>query len=224
MMFRDRKHAGELLGQRLSEVIGKYNRTDDGKPLPVVVLGLPRGGVPVAKEVAKALNAPLDILVVRKLGVPGQEELAMGAVASGDAEFLNTNLIESLRIEQAKVDKIRKQQKTEIIKRERLFMRGRPHLNVAGACIVLVDDGLATGATMKAAVQALRGKNPAKIVVAVPVSPADTLREMRGMADHVICLTQPELFYGVGGSYHVFAQTSDEEVVSILEGSIKNLI
>ena len=217
MMFRDRIHAGEMLGDRLSEILPSFQLPRPINALSTVVLGLPRGGVPVAREVAKKLSLPLDIIVVRKLGVPGQEELAMGAVASNDAEYLNEDLIQGMRIDRATVERVRLKKKAEVNQRERVFMRGREHIDLTDKNTILVDDGLATGATMKAAVQSIRSKKPARIIVAVPVAPHGTLTELRGLADYVVCLTEPALFYGVGGAYHVFAQTSDEEVMSILQ-------
>jgi len=186
-------------------------------PETAVVLGLPRGGVPVAKEVAEKLALPLDLIVVRKIGVPGQEELAMGAVASTDAEYLNDDVIRSMHIDRPTLDRIRSKKKAEVLQRESAFMAGRQHEEIKDKVAILVDDGLATGASMKAAVLAIRAKRPRKIIVAVPVAPADTVVEMRGAADFVVCLTEPQFFFGVGGSYHVFAQTSDEEVMSILK-------
>lgn len=219
MMFRDRKEAGELLGDRLRELIPIFLPGERLTPSSAVVLGLPRGGVPVAKEVAAKLSLPLDIIMVRKLGVPGQEELAMGAVASSDAEYLNEDIVSSMRIDRVTLDRIRNKKKSELNQREGAFMAGRQHVEVKDKVIILVDDGLATGASMKAAVLAIRGKRPRKIIVAVPVAPADTVVDIRGVADFVVCLTEPQFFFGVGGSYHVFAQTSDEEVISILKSA-----
>lgn len=217
MMFRDRVQAGELLGDRLRELLPSFDVPINTNPLSAVVLGLPRGGVPVAKEVAKKLGLPLDIIVVRKMGVPGHEELALGAVASNDAEYLNEDLIHDMNIDSATVERIRVKKKSEVNHRERMFMAGREHVDLRGKNVIVVDDGLATGASMKAAVQAIRSKNTAKLIVAVPVAPHDTLIELRRLADFVVCLTEPDFFYGVGGAYHVFAQTSDEEVMSILQ-------
>lgn len=218
MMFRDRIDAGEQLGDRLRERLSDFCMSGESKPLDAVVLGLPRGGVPVAREVAKKLGLPLDILVVRKIGMPGHEELALGALASYGAEYLNQDLIDSMQVDPLTIQRLRSKKKSEVDQREGMFMTGRKHADLANKCVILVDDGLATGASMKAAVQAVRSKHPARIVVAVPVAPSDAVMELRGIADFVVCLTQPEFFYGVGGSYHVFAQTSDEEVLSILRG------
>ena len=216
-MFRDRKEAGELLGAKLRELLQVFLPGEKLIPETAVVLGLPRGGVPVAKEVAEKLALPLDVIVVRKIGVPGQEELAMGAVASADAEYLNDDVIRSMHIDRATLDRIRSKKKAEVLQRESAFMAGRQHMEIKDKVAILVDDGLATGASMKAAVLAIRAKRPRKIIVAVPVAPADIVVEMRGAADFVVCLTEPQFFFGVGGSYHVFAQTSDEEVMSILK-------
>lgn len=218
MMFRDRVHAGEQLGDRLRERISDFCMSGESKPLDAVVLGLPRGGVPVAREVAKKLGLPLDILVVRKIGMPGHEELALGALASYGAEYLNQDLIDSMQVDSVTIQRLRSKKKSEVDQREGMFMTGRKHADLANKCVILVDDGLATGASMKAAVQAVRSKHPARVVVAVPVAPSEAVTELRSVADFVVCLTQPEFFYGVGGSYHVFAQTSDEEVLSILKG------
>jgi putative phosphoribosyl transferase len=217
MMFRDRKEAGELLGAKLRELLQVFLPGEKLTPETAVVLGLPRGGVPVAKEVAEKLGLPLDVIVVRKIGAPGQEELAMGAVASVDAEYLNDDVIRSIHIDRSTLDRIRSKKKAEVLQRESAFMAGRQHEEIKDKVAILVDDGLATGASMKAAVLAIRAKRPRKIIVAVPVAPADTVVEMRGAADFVVCLTEPQFFFGVGGSYHVFAQTSDEEVMSILK-------
>jgi putative phosphoribosyl transferase len=219
MMFRDRKEAGELLGAKLRELLQVFLPGEKVTPETAVVLGLPRGGVPVAKEVAEKLALPLDVIVVRKIGVPGQEELAMGAVASADAEYLNDAVIRSMHIDRPTLDRIRSKKKAEVLQRESAFMAGRQHEEIKDKIAILVDDGLATGASMKAAVLAIRAKRPRKIIVAVPVAPADTVVEIRGAADFVVCLTEPQFFFGVGGSYHVFAQTSDEEVMSILKSA-----
>jgi predicted phosphoribosyltransferase len=219
MMFRDRKEAGELLGAKLLELLQVFLPGEKLTAETAVVLGLPRGGVPVAKEVAEKLGLPLDVTVVRKIGVPGQEELAMGAVASADAEYLNDDVISSMHIDRVTLDRIRSKKKAEVLQRESAFMAGRQHVAIKDKVAILVDDGLATGASMMAAVLAIRAKHPRKIIVAVPVSPAETVIEMRGAADFVVCLTEPQFFFGVGGAYHVFAQTSDEEVMSILKSA-----
>lgn len=216
MMFRDRKEAGELLGDKLRQLLPVFLHGERLTPETGVVLGLPRGGVPVAKEVAEKLALPLDIIVVRKIGVPGQEELAMGAVASADAEYLNEDVIASMQIDRATVDRIRVKKKAEVLQRDRAFMSGRKHAEVKDRVVIMVDDGLATGASMRAAILAIKTKGPRKVIVAVPVSPPETLNQVRSLADFVLCLTEPVNFFGVGGAYHVFAQISDEEVVSLL--------
>jgi putative phosphoribosyl transferase len=206
--YRDRRDAGRQLAERLLDYRGRPD---------VLVLALPRGGVPVGFEVARALEAPLDVLVVRKLGLPGNEELAMGAIASGGVRVLNPDAIEQLRIPEAVIERAAAQEQLELERREELFRGGRAGIDPAGCTVILVDDGLATGATMKAAIQALRQRHPAEIVVAVPVAPAQTCREMADLADRAVCLLQPTMFGGVGEWYLDFRQTSDGEVRSLLE-------
>jgi putative phosphoribosyl transferase len=205
--FRDRTEAGRLLAETLREFA---NRDD------VVVLALPRGGVPVGFEVAKALNAPLDVFVVRKLGLPGQEELAMGAIASGGARVLNRELIRALGIPDEVVEQVTQEEQRELERREREYRDGRPPVDVHGKTAILVDDGLATGSSMRVAVLALKQKEPAQIVVAVPVAPRDSCAELESVADKVICAVTPEPFWGVGQWYADFSQTSDEEVRDLL--------
>jgi putative phosphoribosyl transferase len=207
MLFEDRFDAGRLLASRLREFA---DRND------VVVLGLPRGGVPVGYEVAKALSAPLDIFVVRKLGVPGREELAMGAIASGGIVALNQNLIETLGISQKTVDAVISREQRELERRERDYHDGRPPVQVEGRKTILVDDGLATGSSMHAAVTALRKESPAQIVVAVPVAAAATCSEIEAEVDRMICPVTPEYFQAVGYWYRDFSQISDEEVRELL--------
>src|SRR3979490_2478319 len=205
--FHDRSEAGRLLAEK----VGAYaNRPD------VLVLALPRGGVPVAYEVARALGAPLDVFVVRKLGVPGYEELAMGAVATGGVRVLNDQLVERLGIPEDMIDAVAARERQELARRERLYRGGRPPPDVRGRTVILVDDGLATGATMHAAIQALRQQNPACIVVAVPTASHETCEEMRARADDVICGITPEPFDAVGRWYRDFSQTTDEEVGFLL--------
>ena len=206
--FRDRTEAGRLLAATLQE----YANRDD-----VVVLALPRGGVPVAFEVAKALNAPLDVFVVRKLGLPGQEELAMGAIASGGARVLNRDLIRALSVPNEMIDLVTQQEQRELERREREYRDGRPPIDVLGKTVILVDDGLATGSSMRAAVLALKQKEPAQVVVAVPVAPRDSCTELQSVADKVVCAVTPEPFWGVGQWYEDFSQTSDEEVRELLK-------
>ncbi|MEA2724903.1 MAG: putative phosphoribosyl transferase [Gemmatimonadales bacterium] len=209
-LFRDRAEAGRLLAARL----GKYA----GKP-DVIVLALPRGGVPVAYEVAKALQAPMDVFIVRKLGVPGQEELAMGAVASGGARVLNEQVVNGLGIPDYVIDAVVKWETEEIKRREQLYRGNRPPPAVRGKTVILVDDGLATGSTMLAAVRALREQGPARIVMAVPVASPDTCELLKAYVDEVVCAVTPEPFYAVGLWYSDFSQTSDEEVRELLARS-----
>ena len=206
-VFRDRRHAGRVLAQVLA---GYANRSD------VIVLALPRGGVPVAYEVAKALHAPLDVFVVRKLGVPGHEEYAMGAIASGGVRVLNDEVVRRLGIPAAAVDAVARYEQGEVERRERLYRAGRPPPDVRGRTVILVDDGLATGSTMLAAVRAVRAQQPARIVVAVPTAAAETCAQLRSEADEVVCATTPEPFRAVGMWYDDFSQTSDEEVRELL--------
>lgn len=205
--FPNRRVAGRYLAGRLAVYA---NRED------VLVLALPRGGVPVAYEVAKDLRAPLDVFVVRKLGVPGHEELAMGAVASGGVSVLNKRVVEGLQIPPAAIEAVAAKERQELARRERLYRGDRAPLDARGRTVLLVDDGLATGSTMKAAVAALRDQQPASIVVAVPVAAEDSCAELRGLADEVVCAVTPEPFYAVGVWYEDFGQTSDDEVRALL--------
>ena len=207
-IFQDRREAGQFLAEKLIEYA---NRAD------VIVLALPRGGVPVGYEVANRLNAPLDIFVVRKLGVPGLEELAMGAIASGGVRVLNPDVLSDVRIHEAIIDQVTEYELSELQRRERLYRGNRPPLELKGRTIIIVDDGLATGSTMRAAVQALRALNPKRIVVAVPVGSADACELLSREADEVICTIVPEIFHAVGEWYENFGQTSDEEVHELLE-------
>ena len=210
MIYRDRIDAGKQLAARLSD----YADRDD-----VLVLALPRGGVPVAYEVAKALPAPLDIFLVRKLGVPGHEELAMGAISTGGARVINADVVDYLRIPARVVDAVVDTELRELERRERLYRGARAEPDVSGKTVILVDDGLATGSTMRAAVEALRHQNPARMVVAVPVSAPQNCDEYRMGVDEIICAQTPEPFMGVGRWYRDFSQTSDEEVREILARS-----
>ena len=207
MIYRDRIDAGKQLAARLAD----YADRDD-----VLVLALPRGGVPVAHEVAKALGAPLDIFLVRKLGVPGHEELAMGAIATGGVRVLNDDVVDYLRIPGEVIDAVAADELRELERRERAYRGDRPEPDVRGKTIILVDDGLATGSTMRAAASALRRQDPARIVVAVPVSAAQTCDEYRMGVDEIICASTPEPFMGVGQWYRDFSQTTDEEVRELL--------
>jgi len=207
-IFKDRKDAGRFLARRLS----KYRNRED-----VVVLALPRGGVPVAYEVAKMLNAPLDIFLVRKLGVPGFEEYAMGAIAGGGIRVLNEALISQLEIPVEVVDQVTAKEFTELERRERLYRGARHPLDVTGQTVIVVDDGMATGATMRAAVKALRRKRPRKIIVAVPVGERVICDSFKHDTDTVaICATMPEPFNAIGAFYRHFPQTTDAEVQQLL--------
>lgn len=206
--FLDRTHAGRVLGKALGRLAGR----DD-----VVVLGLPRGGVPVALEVARALNAPLDIFVVRKLGVPGHEEYAMGAIASGGVRVLNPSAVRGLSIPEDVIERVASREREELERRERAYRGSRPPVDVEGRVAVLVDDGLATGSSMRAAVAALRNLHPARIVVAVPVGSPETCAQLRREADEVVCPVMPAHFQAVGLWYEDFGQTTDAEVQAALE-------
>jgi putative phosphoribosyl transferase len=208
--FRDRIEAGRLLAEKL-RVYASYPN--------VIVLALPRGGVPVGYEVAHALGAPLDIFLVRKLGVPGYQELAMGAVASCGVRVLNDDVVHGLRIPGYVIDAVAAWEQQELARRARVYRDDRLEPNVKGRTVILVDDGLATGSTMQAAIQALRHHEPARIVMAVPAAPPDTCQEMRAQADDVVCAITPEPFYSVGLWYKDFSQTTDEEVRELLARS-----
>lgn len=207
MIYENREEAGKLLAELLDEFT---HRCD------VRVLALPRGGVPVAAEIAKRLKAPLDVFVVRKLGVPGQEELAMGAIASGGARVINDGIVTALQIDQSTIDEVAAQEQIELERRERLYRSGRSQHQLNGMQVILVDDGLATGATMKAAVRAVKTLNPDKVYVAVPVAEAETRAEFLREVDAVYCTQTPSPFRGVGQWYKDFEQTSDEEVAQLL--------
>ena len=206
--FRDRSDAGRALTAALRQYA---NRND------ILVLALPRGGVPVAYEVARELGAPLDIFLVRKLGVPGHEEYAMGAIAEGGAIVLDRDVMRELGIPPRAVESVIEQERAELERRARLYRHGRTPPQVRDRVVILVDDGLATGSTMRAAVQALKSLRPARIVVAVPVAPAETCEALRDVADEVLCLRTPEPFHAVGVWYVDFAQTLDTEVRDLLE-------
>jgi predicted phosphoribosyltransferase len=206
--FRDRADAGRRLAAELTTYA---NRPD------VLVLALPRGGVPVGFEVAQALNAPLDVFLVRKLGVPGHEELAMGAIASGGIYVLNDEVVNSLRIPAEMIDAAAYSERRELDRRERAYRDDRPPADVRGRTVVLVDDGLATGATMRAAAAALRRQDPARIVVAVPTAARETCDGLSALVDDIVCATTPEPFYAVGLWYEDFSQTTDAEVRDLLE-------
>src|SRR5262249_32644858 len=207
MLFEDRHDAGRQLAAKL----GRYAGRPDG-----IILALPRGGVPVGYEVARALGVPLDLFLVRKLGVPGREELAMGAIASGGVRVLNEDVVRELGIPQRWVDEVTADEAAEPRRRAAAYGDDRPAPDVRGKTVILVDDGLATGASMRAAVAALRQLGPARIVVAVPVAAAQTCKEFRSEADEVVCAETPEPFYAVGTWYEDFSQTTDDEVRDLL--------
>jgi predicted phosphoribosyltransferase len=207
MLFRDRADAGRQLLSKL----GTYK----GRP-DVLVLGLPRGGIPVGYEVARGLGAPLDVFVVRKLGVPGQEELAMGAIATGGVRVVNHDVVDALRIPPDVLDRAAAEELRELERREQSYRGQRPKPPVEGRTVILVDDGLATGSTMRAAVAALRQQGPAHIVVAVPVAAVQTCADLRREVEDVVCFATPEPFMAVGRFYDDFSQTSDEEVGALL--------
>ena len=212
-LFRDRRDAGRVLASLLK----RYHDRGD-----VVVLALPRGGVPVAYEVATALGAPLDILLVRKLGVPGHKELAMGAIASGGMVVINDDVVRRRRIRPEVVQRVAEQEGRELPRGELTYRDGRPSPVLAGKVVILVDDGLATGSSMLAAVNALRKLDPAQIVVAVPIAPESSCRELSALVDDAVCATTPTPFLAVGQSYRDFTQTTDDEVQKLLRKSCRS--
>jgi predicted phosphoribosyltransferase len=211
--FDNRTQAGYRLGQALRAYAGRPD---------VVILALPRGGVPVAFEIMKAINATLDLMLVRKLGTPGQEELAMGAIAPGGVQLLNADIVERLRIPAEAIEAVAKRERKELERRQRAYRGDRPFPDVTERCVILVDDGLATGATMRTAIKALRQQHPARIVVAVPVAPPETIQTLREEADEVICLATPQPFWAIGQWYLDFPQVSDEEVKDLLQRAGEN--
>jgi predicted phosphoribosyltransferase len=211
--FRDRREAGELLALELAHLAGRAGQTD------CVILALPRGGVPVAYKLSCILRAPLDILVVRKLGVPGHEELAMGAIATGGVRFLNENVVSALGIDRAAIAEVEKRELEELLRREKTYRGDRMPLEITGKTVILVDDGIATGATVLAAIEAVRRRGAARIVVASPVSPASVVGMLRRHAEEVHCVLTPEDFGGVGQWYDDFSQTEDGEVRRLLDAS-----
>jgi putative phosphoribosyl transferase len=214
MWFRDRRHAGRVLAAKLVELAGRTN---------LVVLALPRGGVPVGYEVARALGAPLDVFLVRKLGLPGHEELAMGALASGGVRVLNEEIIAELGVDRSSIEKVAGEQLRELERRERAYRGGRAPLDVCNKTVVVVDDGLATGASMRAAVVALRRLGAGEVITAVPIASPSTCDEMREVADLSICALTPEPFHAVGLWYRDFSQTTDDEVRQLLGGAQSDL-
>jgi putative phosphoribosyl transferase len=209
--FADRRQAGKKLATQL---VSYANRSD------VLVLALPRGGVPVAFEVARALRAPLDVFLVRKLGVPGHEELAMGAIAAGGVRVLNEEVTSQMQISSSTIDEVAGREEQELKRRERLYHGDRAAPGVQGRTVILIDDGLATGSTMRAAAMALRKMQPSKIIVAVPVAAADTCADLSSEVDEVVCAATPEPFMAVGAWYSDFEQTSDDEVRELLRRTV----
>lgn len=205
--IKDRVAAGRALGEALKA----YADRED-----VIVLALPRGGVPVAYEVIQAIHTSLDLMLVRKLGTPGHEELAMGAIATGGARVLNEDVIHSLSINEETINEVVKREQQELVRRQRAYRGNRPLPDLEGQCVILVDDGVATGATIRAAIAALRQQRPARIVVAVPIAPADTVEQLRRDADEVICLDAPEPFVAISRWYRDFPQISDDDVRELL--------
>src|SRR5205809_6814559 len=212
--FLNRTEAGRLLAEKL----GKYADRND-----IVVLGLPRGGVPVANAVAKRLHAPLDVLIVRKLGVPGFEELAAGAIASGGVRVLNEDVMRAIPHADQAIEAVTTRETAELARREQTYREGRPAPDLRDRIVILVDDGLATGATMRAAVKALRQRGAAKIVVAVPVGPPHTCHGSEEQADETVCLSMPEFFQAVGQYYEDFSQTTDEDVRQLLTSAARDM-
>jgi len=209
-IFRDRHDAGWKLAPSFDRLAGRGD---------VVVLGLPRGGVPVAYEVAARIGAPLDVLLVRKLGAPGHEELAMGAIASGGIQVVDERIVRALGVSDATFEAVVARERKELERREQLFRAGRPPVDVAGKIAILVDDGLATGSTMMAAIDALRTRKPTRLIGAVPVAPPETCAAMRERADEMVCLLTPDQMYAVGLWYEDFSQTTDAEVRKLLDAA-----
>ena len=212
--FHDRNEAGRLLAEKLTAYA---NRPD------VLVLALPRGGVPVAAQVAKELNAPLDVFVVRKLGFPGHPELAMGAIATGGIRVLNPDVVDSFQVPDDVIEAVTTNEREELKRRESVYRNNLPAADVRGRTVILVDDGIATGSTMLAAVAALRESEAGRIVVATPTIASTTFPQIRDAADEVAAVTMPEEFYGVGQSYEDFSQTTDEEVRELLDQSNRRI-
>jgi predicted phosphoribosyltransferase len=205
--FADRFDAGRRLASRLKSYAGSA---------ALLVLGLPRGGVPVAREVARALGAPLDVMIVRKLGVPGEEELAMGAISSGGVWVMNERVVKSMGIPAEVIEEVAAREQHELERREQLYRGSRPPFDAKGRTVILVDDGIATGATIRAAARALRKLEPARIIIAVPTAPASTLQKLEKEVDEVVCLRTPKPFFAIGESYEDFSQVGDDEVRAML--------
>lgn len=206
-LFRDRRDAGRRLAQELSSYADRKD---------LIVLALPRGGVPVAYEVARALHAPLDVFLVRKLGLPGHEELAMGAIATGGVRVLNEDVVNALNIPPQIIDAVAVREGAELERRQQVYRGDRPRPQLAGKTVILIDDGLATGSSMRAAVAGLRTQHPARIVVAVPTAAVETCEALEDVVEDLICATTPEPFFGVGAWYEDFSQTTDQEVHDLL--------
>ena len=214
-VFHDRRHAG----RELAGVLGGYRQRSE-----VLVLALPRGGVPVGFEVAEALHAPLDVFIVRKLGAPGHEEYAIGAIASGGVRVLNDDVLRQIPVSQQAIEAVARREQAELVRREASYRGSKPPLDVRGKTVVVVDDGLATGSTMRAAVRALRAMDAGSIVVAVPVAARETCEEFRAEVDDIVCLRTPEPFQAVGLWYEDFTQTTDEEVHELLAGAQQKVL
>lgn len=212
MIFQNRAEAGELLALHLTEYA---NRED------TVVLGVPRGGVPVAFKVATALNLPLDVFMVRKLGVPGHEEFAFGAIGSGGVRFLDRSVVEALGLPDQVIELVTRTERAELVRREKTYRGSRSSLDIRGKTVILVDDGIATGSSLLAGVCALRQMQPAAIVIAAPVAPQSAVDRLRPEVDDVVCATVPETFYGVGQFYYDFSQVPDQEVIDLLEDAVR---
>ncbi|QMT61446.1 phosphoribosyltransferase [Legionella sp. PC997] len=210
MNYQDRFHAGRVL----ADLLKKYAKRTD-----VLILALPRGGVPVAYEIANKLSLPFDIFIVRKLGVPGHAELAMGAIASGGITVLNDEIVNAMLISKEAINTIQKSEQDELLRRELVYRGKKPFPNLEGKTVILVDDGIATGYTMRAAIAALKQKNPAKIIVSVPVAARSTCDEIAPLVDEIICPMRPVNFYAVGLWYSDFSQTTDDEVMQLLQKS-----
>jgi putative phosphoribosyl transferase len=206
VIFRDRRHAGELLAARLEHL----------RDVDPVILALPRGGVPVAAQVARGLDAPLDVLIVRKLGSPMQPELALGAMGEGGIRVVNEDLLERVGTSPADLEAVEQRELVEIDRRRQRYRDGRPMIDIAGRAVVIIDDGLATGATARAAVAVVRAQGAARVIVAVPVGAPDSLRNVARAADEVIALAAPAVFSAVGAWYQDFRQVEDDEVVQLL--------
>ena len=214
MTFKNREQAGHMLAQKLAH----YADRDD-----VMVLGLPRGGVPIAYEIAVALHAPLDVFLSRKLGAPGQEEFAMGAISSGGIRVINWKAVEALGISERELEAVTARERAELERREQAYRDNRSAPGLKGRTVIMVDDGVATGASMQAAIVALRQLQPARIVVAVPVAPYSAIAALRSVAEEVVCVVTPDFFYGVGQFYEDFSQLTDEEVRDFLTQARESL-